>query len=269
MNEQICPISGKNMTPVFQETIIGKYLVTYYYCQESGILKTEQAYWLDEAYKSAIADTDTGLVQRNLANSKLLEIILQLLFKGEGRFLDVSGGYGLLARLMRDKGFDFYTIDKYCTNLFASHFEPEIGFTAKALCAFEVLEHIEEPIKFLTEIFTKYNCKTLLFSTLTFTDDKIPSKNWWYYSFETGQHITFYQPRTLYCLAKSLGLQYYMINSNMHMITDIKLSNIYKLIFSNHRFQIVYRYFVKRKRQGISKTWEDHLLISNEIKKEQ
>lgn len=263
-----CPISGKLMIPVFKEMILSKYLVTYYYCEESGILKTEQPYWLDEAYSSAIAETDTGLVQRNITNSQWLEIIIQLLFKGKGKFLDVSGGYGLLARLMRDKGFNFYTTDKYCTNLFASNFEPEIGFNADALCAFEVFEHIEDIKTFVMELFEKYKCKTLLFSTQTFSDNQIPSHTWWYYSFETGQHITFYQKRTLALLAETLGLSYYMISSNLHIMTDIKLSNTSKLILYNHYFQRFYSFYLRRKRKGLSKTWKDHILMKNKIKKQ-
>ena len=263
---ELCPISGELMNLAFQEMILGKYFVNYYYCEESGFLKTEKPYWLDEAYQSAIGETDTGLVERNISNSRWLEIILQLLFKGKGRFLDVAGGYGLLARLMRDKGFDFYTVDKYSTNLFASYFEPEIDFRADALCAFEVLEHIENPKQFLVEIFTKYNCKTFLFSTLTFSDNQIPPKTWWYYAFHGGQHITFYQPRTLKLLAQSLGLNYYMIRSDLHIITDLKLTNRSKIVLYNHRIQRLYFLYARRKRKGMSKTWEDHILITDKIK---
>jgi hypothetical protein len=246
--------------------VLSKYLVNYYYSEQSGILKTERPYWLDDAYQSAIGETDTGLVQRNLSNSRWLEIILQLLFKGKGQFVDVAGGYGLLARLMRDKGFDFYTTDKYCTNLFASYFEPKIGFNADALCAFEVLEHIEDPKQFLVEIFAQYNCKTLIFSTLTFSNNQIPPKTWWYYAFDGGQHITFYQPRTLSLLAESLGLYYYMIRSDLHLITDMKLSSISKLILYNHRFQRLYSLYVRHRLKNMSKMWEDHILITDKIK---
>jgi hypothetical protein len=166
---------------------------------------------------------------------------------------------------MRDKGFDFYTTDKYCPNLFAKHFEPEINFKAEALCAFEILEHIENPKEFLEEIFEKYSCKNLIFSTLTFNHNKIPSNNWWYYSFETGQHITFYQPRTLDKLANSLGLNYYMLSQGLHIITDRKLSSIEKLIIFNSRVNSIYTKFIRRKRRGFSKTWEDHCRIKDLI----
>jgi hypothetical protein len=263
MNEMMCPISGRVMTKVFTETILNKYVVSYYYCEESGLLKTEKPYWIDESYQSAIAKTDTGILQRNIYNSLLLQIALHFLFKGEGRFLDVSGGYGILARLMRDKGFDFYTIDKYCPNLFASDFEPEIGFKAKSLCAFEVLEHIENPKVFLGNIFDEFSCRTIIFSTNTFSNNQIPNNNWDYYSFNTGQHITFYQPRTLKILADSFGLHYYMISSNLHIITDIKLSKILIFIMSKYRLLKLCSLYVEYKRKNMSKTLEDHSFISN------
>jgi hypothetical protein len=39
--------------------------------------------------------------------------------KKNGTFVDIGGGYGLLTRLMRDRGFDFYWKDPHCENIFA------------------------------------------------------------------------------------------------------------------------------------------------------
>jgi hypothetical protein len=264
-NYEKCPISGAQMQPVFSETVLGKYPVTYYYCKESGILKTETPYWLNEAYQDAIADTDVGVVMRNIAASKFLERILHHLFGRKGQFLDVSGGYGLLTRLMRDKGFDCYTTDKYCENLFAKAFEPTIGFRADALFAFEVLEHLENPHEFLKEIFDKYSCKTLIFSTLTFSDH-IPPKDWYYYSFETGQHITFYQPRTLALLAEAFGSKYYMIGPDIHIITDLHLSTTSRLLLFNKYLRKLYSFYVQQQRQGLSKNWDDYLFLKEIVK---
>lgn len=258
---EICPISGDLMDLAFSETILDKYKINYYFCPKSGLLKTEKPYWLKEAYRSAIADVDVGLVQRNIDNSNWLEPFLQLVFRGEGKFLDVAGGYGLLTRLMRDKGFDFYTTDRYCQNLFASTFEPSHAFKADALFAFEVLEHLEDPLTFLKEIFQEYQCKTLVFSTLTFSGDQIPPKDWWYYSFETGQHITFYQPRTLSYLAELCGLHYYALSSGMHLMIDRQLSQRTLRFLCNQRLRKLYSFFLKRKRRGMSKIYDDYLLI--------
>lgn len=255
-----CPVSGETMERAFAATVLRKHRVNYYFCRGCGFLNTEKPYWLEEAYQDAIADTDTGLVQRNLSNRSALEPILQCLFGGQGKFLDVAGGYGLLARLLRDIGFDCYTTDPYCENLFAKAFEPGEGFAADALFAFEALEHIEDPKRFVSDLFTTYGCKTLIFSTCTFSGD-VPMKDWWYYSFETGQHISFYQPKTLASIAESLGTTYYAVNPNLHIITDMGLRKSHRIFLFHPGIRKFYAFFVRRSRMGLSKTWNDHLLM--------
>ena len=248
------------MEPVFSEILLRKWKVTYYYCQACGILKTEEPYWLDEAYQEAISDTDTGLVARNIHHSNNLEVILACLSLENGKFLDVAGGYGLLARLMRDKGFDCYTTDKYCQNVFAKTFEPGNDFKADALFAFDVLEHLEDPLQFLSAVFNWYRCKTIIFSTLTF-EDTIPSKDWWYYSFDSGQHITFYQPRTLSLLAEHFACEYYRISPNLHIITDLEIPKVRRHLLLNRPLRRLYASYVRYKRRGLSKVGDDRLKV--------
>ena len=190
-----------------------KYDVEYYLCPDCGLLQTETPSWLGEAYNTAIADIDTGIINRNLINSKRLEPILYRLFPSNAKFVDEAGGYGLLTRFLRDKGFDCYSFDKFCENIFAKEFLPTNDLTMNAILAFEVFEHLEDITKFVKESFIKYKCKTILFSTLVF-ENEVPAKDWWYYTTESGQHISFYQPKTLSKIAKSLGCTYYRITKN-------------------------------------------------------
>lgn len=257
---KVCPISGHEMRPVFREVLLGKHEVTYYYCDESGILQTEKPYWLDEAYEEAIAAADWGLVRRNISNSIRLNAVLSRLFNGRGQFLDVAGGYGVLARLMRDMGVECYTTDKYCKNLFAREFEPCAAFKADALFAFEVLEHIEDPYEFINGLFDKYGCKTLICSTLVY-GRAIPGRNWWYYSFESGQHITFYQARTLSLLADKLGCRHYMIGRDLHIMTDRRLRRLDRFVLANEylfKMSCLYGLWKRRKHNGI---WDDLLFV--------
>jgi hypothetical protein len=247
-----CPVSGKPMVPVFTETVLNKHPVTYYYSRESGLLKSEKPYWLEEAYCNAISDEDTGLVQRNIENRDLLEKILCCLSLQKGKFLDVGGGYGLLARLLLDKGFDCHTTDKYCQNLFAENFEPGPSSSYDVLFAFEVMEHIENPVDFISTAFHRYGCKTIIFSTKTFKD-QVPGRDWWYYAFQTGQHITFYQVRTLVMLAEKLGCRYYGINSNYHIISDRNLSAFKRISLSNTLIRGLWAFFLKSKRKPWAK----------------
>jgi SAM-dependent methyltransferase len=236
------------MDEVFTATVLDKYKVKYYYCSETGLLRTEDPFWLEEAYNEAIGDADSGLLARNFGFSNLLEIVLEVLSLAKGKVLDVGGGYGVLTRLMRDKGIECYTTDKYCENLFARTFEPEGDFKADVLCAFEVLEHVTNPLEFLQTLFELYKCKTLIFSTMTFTG-VIPKKDWWYYSFKGGQHISFYQPRTLSLLAQKLGCNYHMITPGFHVITDIQVPCISRLVLSSRYLRKAYLIVAQFKRR--------------------
>ncbi len=266
MSERItCPICSETMEAVFSGKVLNKFNVAYYNCNNCGLLKTEHPYWLEEAYKTAIADSDTGLVSRNIHNSALLETILEFLQLQDGRFVDVAGGYGLLTRLMRDKGFDCYSTDKYCPNLFAKTFEPDDEFKADALFAFEVLEHIEDPVEFLDGIIRRYDCKTIIFSTLTY-EDSVPDRDWWYYSFAAGQHITFYQPKTLTYLAEHFSCRYYRLDPSTHLITDMNLPIFSRFIIFNKYFRFLYSCYLRMKRRGLSRTWADHLIMEEQLK---
>ena len=94
---------------------------------------------VEEAYSNAIADADTGLVARNISISKRLACILFAFNDKQAKYLDIGGGYGLLTRLMRDIGFDFYWSDPYCENILAKGFESSNNNPISAITAFEVL----------------------------------------------------------------------------------------------------------------------------------
>ena len=241
----------------FQQTLFGRYQVNYYLCPECGLLRTEEPYWLDEVYKEMNADRDIGMLNRNIDQCRFLETFLPLAFPPTAKYLDIAGGYGVLTRLLRDKGFDCYTSDPYRPSLFATAFEKTDDFKTDALFAFEVLEHLREPVKFLEEEFTKHGCRTLVFSTQTFSG-KVPEQDWWYYSFETGQHISLYQPRSLAMLAKRLGCQYYMINPGLHVMSDVAFTSLTRLMLTNRYVRKLCTLSLPFFRPKKSLTWQDY-----------
>lgn len=204
-----CKICGAPMAFAFAARVLGKYEARYYSCETCGFLSAREPHWLSEAYSRAIASTDTGMVARNIATARKLAAVLYFLRgeRGAGRYVDVAGGYGLLTRLMRDYGFDFYWSDKYCENLAACGFEytPARG-PCSAVTAFEVLEHTEDPVDFVREAMKCAQAKAFICTTELFEGGPPPPGQWMYYSFGTGQHISFFQRRTLDALAGKLGL---------------------------------------------------------------
>lgn len=253
-----CNICADQTDDIFSQKILSKYECQYYYCTQCGFLQTEKPYWLKESYSDAIADADTGLVQRNIDISRRLAVLLYFLFGNEGSYVDVAGGTGLLVRMMRDIGFDFYWKDPYCTNVHARHFEFQEGKgKSNAVTVFEVLEHLEDPVVFIKDALAQAEATTFIFTTELFHSRPPLPGNWWYYTPETGQHIAFYQNKTLVKIAAELNLTYYSFGG-LHVMTDrSRLSAWFKLIVGQGaRFAFSYV-----KRHTRSKTMDDHRAI--------
>lgn len=246
----------------FKETVLGKYDVSYFHCSDCGFLRTEEPYWLDEAYTRAIAAADTGLLERNFAFSRKLAAILHLCFDARGAFIDVAGGYGVLTRLMRDIGFDFYWEDKYCENLLAAGFEADKAETpVQGLTAFEVLEHVPDPVEFLSGLMHRFGTRNLIFSTETYPGPTPPDKRWWYYAFRTGQHIAFYRRQTLLKIAQRLNLEFFSVRG-MHVLSERMLPNQLLLRMLSGRLAFLFVAYIRR-RLG-SRTMSDHSKLVDE-----
>lgn len=108
MHCSLCQIA---MHSLFTINIRNRHLTSLKECPNCGLSQFENpSRFLGEAYKSPIADTDTGLVARNLNLKSQSAALFYYLFGNNGAFLDVAGGTGLYVRLMRDTGFNFFTM---------------------------------------------------------------------------------------------------------------------------------------------------------------
>ena len=218
----VCKICGTETKFLFKTKVLNKYQVSYYVCPNCDFIQTEKPYWLEEAYNSAITELDTGLVSRNVAYAGIFEPILKNSFDYLGTFLDYAGGYGLLVRLMRDRGFDFYWEDKFCANLFAKNFSLEnLDGKAKfeAVTALEAFEHFVDPLKEIENMLEK--SETIIFSTELHPEGISKASDWWYFTAETGQHIAFYSGKTFDYVAKKYKLNYFTKNE-LHILTHKK-----------------------------------------------
>ncbi len=251
-----CPICELPLREVFRAEVLNRHKAIYDHCDACGFLRVRAPHWLDEAYSDAIAITDTGLMARNQTIARQLASVCGVLEREPGEtYLDVAGGYGVLTRLMRDAGFDFYWSDPFCQNLMASGF----AYTAdrgpcRLVTAFEVFEHVEDPRDFVTGTLAAGSADTLVFTTELYAGAPPRPADWWYYSFETGQHVAFYRRDTLACLADKLGL-YFHTSSGLHFLSRNELP-VRRIDHALSRTGLLLARVTRRKRTGL--TWADH-----------
>jgi len=179
--------------------VLTKYRVQYFRCERCGFIQTETPYWLDEAYSSAIAKQDVGIMQRNLENRDVASAVINLLFPKMSAAVDFGAGHGVFVRLMRDRGFNFFWSDLNATNDYARGFECHEGCTYDFLTAFEVIEHMVDPISDIGKLMSI--SENVLVSTYTVPQPTPALSDWWYYVPSTGQHVSFYTIESLRLLA--------------------------------------------------------------------
>ena len=221
-----CKICSGNQKYIFSLLTLKKYEVKYYLCEECEFLATEAPFWLDEAYSEVITSLDIGLISRNLQFSQIVCDFIEFnKFKSLDNYLDFGGGYGIFVRMMRDRGFNFYREDRFCDNLFAKNFDLNDLNSPKGfqlLTAFEVFEHIENPIQQIKEMFELSD--SIFFSTEIHPEFNDDLKNWWYLIPSTGQHISLFSIKSFYKISEILNVNYYTNGKNLHLLTKRKFA---------------------------------------------
>lgn len=197
--------------------LLRKYDVQFYSCEFCGFIQTEEPYWLDEAYSSVIAKSDIGLIGRNIKYSKLCSVLIPYIFKSFVSGLDFGGGNGMFVRMMRDLGFDFYWQDKFSPNQFADGFEFTEGHEYSLVTAFELFEHLVNPLDEIAEMFGYAD--TIIFSTRILPQWKITPSTWWYFTPDTGQHISLYSRESLELIANKFGVHFSSNGVSLHVLS--------------------------------------------------
>jgi 2-polyprenyl-3-methyl-5-hydroxy-6-metoxy-1,4-benzoquinol methylase len=243
-----CKICDGTVRELFVKKVLRKHDVAYFQCSVCRFIQTEEPYWLGEAYKSAIAQLDVGLVWRAERLTPIVSSLIRTFFPDRGaRFLDYGGGYGLFVRMMRDRGFDFYRQDRHCENIFADRFDLTdlpAGSKFAMVTAFEVVEHLPDPVAELESMLQLSD--TILLTTELQPENAAALSGWRYFAPETGQHISLLHRDSLAALARRLGL-HVLTRKDIHLLSKTGRSAFFYRMAFRPRFQKLMRKLRKRK----------------------
>jgi hypothetical protein len=249
---KICKICNSPSDVIFKKLVLNKYDISYHQCSSCDYIQTEDPFWLDEAYQSAISALDVGIVKRNLDLAKIAVSILKSLGCKPNEngiyFQDYGGGVGLFTRIMRDWGYNFYRSDKYATNIFANYFDvKDIEIQKfKLTTAFEVFEHLPNPKDVIESILA--DSEFLLISTELQPSSNI--ENWWYLVPETGQHIGFFSKKTFERLAKDMNL--FCTTNDVNLIILSKQPTQISFFSKRNLLNSIFnRFFPEKKAMGL------------------
>lgn len=214
---QFCRLCSTEIGGPIFTGLIFESTVKYFECRICGYVQTERPYWLEKAYSSVISNFDTGIMARNQSNVGLILATLSVNNIMTGVVVDYAGGYGILVRLLRDRGIEALWSDPYAKNLVAVGFEHTTQ-RAELVTAFEVFEHFTDPLLEANKLFAI--APNLLISTILIdTPAPLPDR-WWYYGLEHGQHVGFFRLQTLEFIAKKFNKYLVSDGVSCHMFTD-------------------------------------------------
>jgi len=243
-----CKVCDSRVRPFGSGRVLGRHDVRYYRCETCGFVQTEDPYWLDEAYGSALIAADVGVAQRNIELAAVTQAVIQQFFRADQRFLDFGGGYGLFVRLMRDRGFDFRWHDRYAPNLLSRGFDAAVdtdGF--ELVTAFEVLEHLVDPVTQVGEMLRRGD--SLLCTTRILPPTSPKPGEWWYYALSGGQHVSLFTSEALRTLAARFGRRLVSDGVSIHLITTRQVPEwLFRLVIRHRVTRLLNRL---RRRQSL------------------
>jgi Methyltransferase domain len=124
---------------------------------------------------------------------------------------------------MRDLGFDFRWSDAFAENLLARGFEQQPDCKYDLVTAFEVLEHLPNPLDEISRMMALAD--DVLVSTEILSNPPPKPGEWWYYTLSTGQHISFYSRKTLKVIARKFN-RYVVSAGGIHLFSKSPVSRL-------------------------------------------
>jgi hypothetical protein len=214
---EACRACGGVTAPFADAVVMGSTPAHFERCGSCGMVMAAEPDWLEAAYSAAITSLDIGLLDRCLLLANVTCAVLRSERLRDGRFLDWAGGYGTLTRLMRDRGYDFSHWDPLAENVFARGHDDRAPEQQRfdLVTGFEVLEHLVDPVEELADV--ARGTDRLLMTTQLLPEPVPAPGEWWYYTLETGQHISLYTRESVQRLARRLGFDGAVSGQFLHL----------------------------------------------------
>lgn len=227
---RLCPVCRSSTREHAGATVLGRHRAVMLQCRSCAMIFMAEPDWLEEAYADPIREEDSGLLHRCASMRRRTRLVIGAEGIGAGRFLDWGGGYGVFARMMADAGLDYRHDDPYCQNLFARGLDDEPGTRYDLVTAFEVLEHLVDPVQDLAAIASRTD--RILASTSIRPEPAPDPGDWDYYGLEHGQHVMFHTVESLRTLGRELGFELTTNGINLHLFHRTPLRARTRLMFS-------------------------------------
>ena len=227
-SQQICPICQSLATHfstlVIRDDICGDYKI----CNSCGFIFADNPVWLAGSFTDTLNSLDIGSVDRCNIVADFVEVLLKSLKKDNPKVLDWGGGYGLLTRILRDRGVNCSHYDPFVEPLFTKNIKllPNTKFDLVVLS--EVMLHMTDPVGTLSELLKI--SKRIMFTAVIAPPDVTPE--WWYFMPETGQHITIFSKGSIFELGAALEVSVLSDKKFFHLISEDRPKMATRLLFT-------------------------------------
>lgn len=179
-------------------------------------LYDEPEYFEGGVYGSQRRFDPAMMLQRIWTRGRLA--LLRRRAPGARDLLEIGSGYGLFLAAARDSGYRVRGVELSQTGV--AHAREQLGLdvfcgqladapveTADIICAFDTIEHVPNPVEFLTEVRRRLRPGGTVLLSLPYFDSlpaQLLGKHWW--TLKPEQHITHFTARTLQLVAARAGL---------------------------------------------------------------
>ena len=223
-----CPICHSQVRDFSQLLIRGKFEGRYLKCTSCNFIHAENPNWLEGSFTDVLNNLDIGSVDRCNIVADFVEVLANSLKVDNPKVLDWGGGYGLLTRILRDRGVRCTHYDPYTEPLFAENINLQTDARFDLIVLSEVMLHMTDPIRTLTELLKISD--NIMFTAVIAPPDVTP--DWWYFMPDTGQHVAIFSRQTIPELGVALKVNTLSDNQFFHLVSKDQQGVLTRLLFT-------------------------------------